>query len=112
METITAHSVFLIVLIGNRIDESLGFHGLMECCIKYTNHGSGGKEFLAGTHTNQCGRIVKGSKRIELFYGIEDFLSQQGRACELLAAVYHTMSNGINFVHGLENTGLGIAELL
>ena len=62
VETIAAHAVLLVQLIGDGIHIGLGGHGLVESGIKDTYLRQTGHEFLHGIDTLQVGRVVQGSQ--------------------------------------------------
>ena len=110
METIAAHTVLLVQLVGNGIHISLGRHGLVEGGVEHADLGQTRYQLLHSVDTLQVGRVVQWSQVRALLEGLQYLVGEYYRLVELLAAMHHTVSYGINLVKTLDDTNFGVGE--
>ena len=53
---------------------------------------------------------MEGSKAVQTLNGLNNFLGDKNGLGKLFAAMYQTMTNGIDFIHALYNADLGIGK--
>ena len=82
----------------------------MERGIEHGNLGGVGHHCLAGTNAHQVGRIVEGSQRNAVLNGLDALVVDDAGVGELHAAMEHPMANGVDLVHGLDNTVNGVHQ--
>ncbi len=110
MEAIAAHAVLLIEFVGDGIHIGLGGHGLVESGIEDAHLRQTGHEFLHGIHALQVGGVVQGSQVADGLEGLKHLVGEQHALVELLAAVHHAMTHGIDFLQVLDDTNLGVSQ--
>ena len=110
METVATDAVLLVEFVGNGIHISLGRHGLMESSVEDTHLGQSWHQFLHGVHALQVGGVMQRSQIGTFLEGLEHLVGKDNRLVELLSAVHHAVTHGINFRQVLNHANLGIGE--
>ena len=112
METIAAHLVLLVVLIGNSIGESLCGHGLMESGVEHCDLGNIAHDGLAGVDAGDVGGVVERSEGDAVFNGLHNVIGDQNAGGKGLAAVNNAVADSVDLLHAGDNTVLGAGELI
>ena len=110
METIAAHAVLLIQLVGDSIHISLGRHGLMEGRIKNTYLRQTRHQFLHGINTLQVSGVMQRSQIADGLESLQHLVSEDNALVELLTSVYHAVTDGIDFLQVFDDTDLRIGQ--
>ena len=100
VESVAAHTVLGVVAVGYGVHERLGGHRLVEGGVEHAHLGHAGHDGLDGFDAYHVGGVVEGGDVVALtdflFHGIVD----EHAGAELLAAVYHAVAYGVDFVVG------------
>ena len=110
VETVAAHLVLLIVLVGHTVEVSLGRHGLMERGIKHTHHRHAGHNGLAGADADEGSGIVEGSEVGALLHLGDHLIGDDHGGGKLLAAVDETVTHSLDLIEGGDDAVLLIGE--
>ena len=107
VEAVATNLVLLVELIRQSVHVMLRRHGLMERGIKYSYlRDILAHNVLARADTDQVCRVVQRSQRNASLDCLDNFIIDEDGISKVLAAVYDTMTNSINFGHGLDNAPL------
>ena len=112
VESVAAHTVLGVELIGKSIHIGIVGHRLMESGIEDTHLRNIGQERLHGIHTLDIGRIVERSQVIAGRECLHHLGSEANGLIELLTSVHHAMAHGIQFTQILEHSIIALGEHL
>ena len=102
VEAVAADAVPGVVLVGDGVHIGLRGHGAVEGGIKDSHLGHlGAKDLAGGLDAQDAGGVVQGSQGAQLTQGGNDFVGDQAAGLELLAAVDHPVTDGVDLVHAL-----------
>ena len=110
METIATDAVLLVQFVGDGIHISLWRHRLVESCVEHAHVRQARHQLLHGIHALQVGRVVQRRQVRALFEGFQHLVGQEHALVELLAAMHHAVTYGINLVKTLDDTNLGVGQ--
>ena len=110
METIAAHAVLLIQLVGDSIHISLGRHGLMEGGIKNTYLRQTRHQFLHGINTLQVSGVVQRSQVADGLESLQYLVSEDNALVELLTSMHHAVTDGIDFLQIFDDTDFRVGQ--
>ena len=110
METVTADSVLLVPLVGERIDVRLFRHGLMKGGIEDGDVGDIRENRLRCLDPGDVGGIVERRQVRDLLDSLQHALVDPHGAGEFLATVHDPVADRGNLVDVLEDTDFGVEE--
>ena len=79
--------------------------GIKDTDLRQTRH-----RFLDSIDTLQVGWVVQRSQVRALFEGLQHLVSEDNALIELLTAVHHTVTYGVNLVKTLDDTNLRVGQ--
>ena len=112
VEAVAADAVVLVVLVGDGVHERLAGHGLVERGVEHGNHGHVAHDVAAGLDAGDVGGVVQGREGDARLNGGHNAVVDLHGFCELLTAVDDAVADGVDLLHGADNTVFGAGELL
>ena len=112
MSAVLADAVLLVVLVGNRVHISLRGHGEKEGRVVHRDHRRARHELLARVNTLQRGLIVQGSKFGKFVNLGNNVIVDNGGTLEVFTTLNNAMTNSVNLIKALKNSGLAFYQAL
>ena len=112
METVAAYTILAVKLIGQCIHIGVVGHGLVEGCVEHSYLWNVGQQGCNGVNTLYVCGIVQGRQVVACAEGFHDFGGEKHAFVELLTAVYHAVSYGIQLVQAVEYGVVSCGEYL
>ena len=108
MEAVFTDSVLFVFFIFDAVHEGHRRHGLMESRIKDSHLRGVRHQFLASADTSNIRRLMKRSHITQGFNLLQVFFRNENGFTEHFAAMDNTVTNGIDFIHGFDDTMVGV----
>ena len=102
VEAVAAHTVLLVVLVGDGVHISLRRHGAVEGGVEHSHHGNVAEHLAGGLDTQNTGGVVQRSQRAQLTQRVDDLIGDQAAALELLAAMHDAVADGVDLAHVID----------
>ena len=112
VEAVATDAIFLIIFVWQGIEIGLGGHGAVERGVEHCRHRDARKHFLHGRDALQSTRIVQRGKVDEFLDQVNDVVVDEDAVAELLAAVGHAVTDGVDFLQVLDDTHLRVDQSL
>lgn len=112
VEAVAADLILGVPAVGHGIDVGLGGHGLVEGGVEDGHHGGVGHDLLAGLDAGDVGGVVEGGQGDALPDAVHDLAVDDDGVGELLAAVDHTVADGIDLGHVLDDAIVVVGQHL
>ena len=112
VEAISSYFIFFIVFVRQSVHISSFGHCLMESCIEYCYLRYAGHNFFASMDTDQVCGVVQRCQIAAFFDCFDNFGCNDYGVCEIFTAVYYTMANCVDFLHGFHNTVFGVCQCI
>ena len=102
VEAVAAHVVLGVILHGQGIHEGRLGHRLVEGGVKHAHLGNAGQHGLDGLDTSHVHGVVQRSNAVALAYHVLHLVGDEDAAAELLAAMHHAVTHGVDFLQILD----------
>ena len=112
MEAVTAYLIVLVCLVGQSVHIVRLLHGHAPAGIEYRYHGYAGHDGHAAADAHKVGGIVERSERNAVLNCLKNFVVDEDRIIQLLAAMEHAMAHRVYLTHVLYYADLGIRKNL
>ncbi len=112
MESVAAHSVFLVIFIRKSVHETLGGHRLVESRIEHSHLRHIRHQSRDSLDTRHIGRIVERGYIVAFADFCFHILVDQHTFAELLATMYNAVPYGIDFIESGDAARFGIRKIV
>ena len=112
METVAAHVILLVELVGHGVEVSIRRHGAVEGIVEHCHLRHVGHQGIHGTDTAQVAGIVDGSKVDEALNALLHLGSDDAALLEEVATLHDAVTDCVDFVKALDGANLGIEQNL
>ena len=113
VEAVAADAVLLVVLVGDGVHISLRGHGGVESRVKDRNVRLVlAKDLVGSLNAQNGGGVVQGSQRAQVVDGLDDLGGDEAALLELLAAVDHAVTDGVDLGNAVDDLACTGGHLL
>ena len=110
VESVATHAVFAIIFVGKCIHICLCRHCLVESSVEHCHLWHTGQHSRDGIDSCHIHGIVERSNAVALLDHCNHLVGDEHTLVELLSAMHHAVTHGINFAEALDATKLGTGE--